>query len=42
MIFLQMYYAGMNSLSPVYSLAFNRTSLFVALASGVRVLDFRV
>ena len=37
-----MYYAGMNSLSPVYSLAFNRTSLFVALASGVRVLDFRV
>lgn len=39
---VQMYYAGMNSLSPVYSLAFNRTSLFVALASGVRVLDFRV
>ncbi|XP_020602709.1 F-box/WD repeat-containing protein 4-like isoform X2 [Orbicella faveolata] len=39
---LQMYYAGRNSFSPVYSLSFNRTSLFVALASGVRMLDFTV
>ena len=40
--FFQMYYAGRNSFSPVYSLSFNRTSLFVALASGVRMLDFTV
>lgn len=39
---VQMYYAGRNSFSPVYSLSFNRTSLFVALASGVRILDFTV
>lgn len=39
---LQMYYAGRNSSSPVYSLSFNRTSLYVALASGVRRLDFTV
>ena len=38
----QMYYTGKNSFSPVYSLSFNRTSLFVALASGVRMLDFTV
>ena len=40
--FFQMYYAGRNSFSPVYSLSFNRTSLSVALASGVRMLDFTV
>ena len=40
--YLQMYYAGRNSFSPVYSLSFSRTSLFVALASGVRMLDFTV
>ncbi|XP_029196914.2 F-box/WD repeat-containing protein 4-like [Acropora millepora] len=39
---VQMYYAGKKSFSPVYSLSFNRTSLFVALASGVRMLDFTV
>lgn len=39
---VRMYYAGRNSFSPVYSLSFNRTSLFVALASGVRMLDFTV
>ena len=41
-LFLQMYYAGRNSSSPVYSLSFNRTSLYVALANGVRMLDFTV
>ena len=36
-LFLQMYYAGRNSSSPVYSLSFN-----VALTSGVVMLDFSV
>ncbi|KAL9983357.1 hypothetical protein ACROYT_G005516 [Oculina patagonica] len=39
---LRMYFAGRNSFSPVYSLSFNRTSLHVALANGVRMLDFTV
>ena len=36
-LFLQMYYAGRNPSSPVYSLSFN-----VALTSGVVMLDFSV
>ena len=36
-LFLQIYYAGRNSSSPVYSLSFN-----VALTCGVVMLDFSV
>jgi len=38
----QSFYAGRNSQSPVYSLQFDRTSLYVALANGVRSLDFSI
>ncbi|XP_032227598.1 F-box/WD repeat-containing protein 4 isoform X1 [Nematostella vectensis] len=34
------FYAGRTSSSPVYSLRFNRTTLVVALANGLRTLDF--
>ncbi len=38
---LQMYYAGRTS-SPVYSLAFDSSHLFVALDKGINMLDFSV
>ena len=37
---LQSFFAGRQSHSPVYSVRFNRTTLFVALAQGIRALDF--
>lgn len=41
-VFSQTYQNDINSSSLVYSLSFNRTSLYVASASGALMLDFTV